>query len=63
MEQMLEKLGCKGQSSLHGFGALVGTAEAFIKAHDYFEEHKDKVPEEDWSSKAFLLDVRSAPRR
>eukprot|EP00437_Effrenium_voratum_P007806 CAMPEP_0181429734 /NCGR_PEP_ID=MMETSP1110-20121109/17352_1 /TAXON_ID=174948 /ORGANISM="Symbiodinium sp., Strain CCMP421" /LENGTH=180 /DNA_ID=CAMNT_0023553011 /DNA_START=66 /DNA_END=606 /DNA_ORIENTATION=+ len=35
VEQMLEKLGNKG------------TAEAFIKAADYFEKNKDKVPEAD----------------
>ena len=49
--------------ALFGFGSFAGTAEAFIKAHDYFEEHKDKVPEEDSSLKGFLMDVRSAPRR
>mmetsp|Transcript_19129 Transcript_19129/g.35904 ORF Transcript_19129/g.35904 Transcript_19129/m.35904 type:complete len:165 (-) Transcript_19129:72-566(-) len=35
VEQMLEKLGNKG------------TAEAFVKAAEYFEKNKDKVPEED----------------
>mmetsp|Transcript_32194 Transcript_32194/g.44953 ORF Transcript_32194/g.44953 Transcript_32194/m.44953 type:complete len:164 (-) Transcript_32194:77-568(-) len=35
VEQMLEKLGNKG------------TAEAFIKAADYFEKNKEKVPEAD----------------
>mmetsp|Transcript_131362 Transcript_131362/g.227487 ORF Transcript_131362/g.227487 Transcript_131362/m.227487 type:complete len:171 (+) Transcript_131362:85-597(+) len=35
VEQMVEKLGAKG------------TAEAFVKAGDYFEANKDKEPEED----------------
>lgn len=33
VEQMLEKLGSKG------------TAEAFVKAHDFFEKNKEKLPE------------------
>mmetsp|Transcript_44688 Transcript_44688/g.54703 ORF Transcript_44688/g.54703 Transcript_44688/m.54703 type:complete len:162 (+) Transcript_44688:72-557(+) len=33
VEQMLEKLGPKG------------TAEAFVKAHDFFEKNKEKLPE------------------
>merc|ERR1719440_2530061 len=35
VEQMVEKLGAKG------------TAEAFVKARKYFEEHSEKVPEEE----------------
>lgn len=44
VEQMLEKLGCKG------------TAEAFVKAHDYFEAQKDKIPEEERPPKMTAAD-------
>mmetsp|Transcript_39953 Transcript_39953/g.55709 ORF Transcript_39953/g.55709 Transcript_39953/m.55709 type:complete len:164 (-) Transcript_39953:58-549(-) len=46
VEQMLEKLGPKG------------TAEAFVKAFDYFEKHKDKIPESERPPKMTAADWR-----
>merc|ERR1719343_454559 len=47
VEQMVEKLGPKG------------TAEAFIKAKEYFDANKDKEPEEDRPKPMTAADWRS----